>query len=246
MDEKIKIAYISFRKKTYQTRAINNNMKKVIYILTLLLTVIHFVNGQEVPIPDNYTILDSVKGDLDNDSISELVVAYNVGPEEEIEGVPRELIIYKLENDKWAEWKTSYQVLYGSKEGGMMGDPYSEMEIKKGILHISQNGGSSWKWGFTDKYRFQNGEFYLIGYTSLGGKFCEYWRAVDFNLSTGKMFVKKEYEKCENDTQEIYKKENESLFEKELKITLQNRQQREIKITTPTYKHEIYIAIGKE
>jgi len=214
--------------------------------LTLLVSVVHFAYGQEVPIPDNYSIVDTVSGDLDKDSIAELVVAYNKGPENETDGVPRELIIYKLKNNNWIEWKKSDQALYGSRDGGMMGDPYDEMEIKNGILHISQNGGSSWKWGFTDKYRFQDGEFYLIGYSSIAGKPCEYWREVDFNLSTGKMIVKKEFEECETDEQEIYKRENETLFERGLKVTIQKRQEREIKLTTPKYGHEIYIAIGKE
>ena len=93
---------------------------------------------------------------------------------------------------------------------------------------------------------FQDGEFYLIGYSSIAGKPCEYWEDVDFNLSTGKMIVKKEYEKCITEDQQIYKRENETLFEKGLKITIQNRQEKEIKITTPKYGHEVYIAIGKE
>ena len=211
-----------------------------------MLTAVRFVNGQEIPIPDNYSIVDSTLGDLDKDSIKELVVAYNTEPENEIDGVTRELIIYKYKNNIWTEWKKSSQALYGSRDGGMMGDPFGEIEIKKGILLISQNGGSSWKWGFTDKYRFQDGEFYLIGYSSVAGKLCEYWKNVDFNLSTGKMIIKKEYEQCETEEQEIYKKENEILFEKGLKITMQNRQKRKIKIITPKYGHEIYIAIGKE
>ncbi|WP_240927990.1 hypothetical protein, partial [Cellulophaga sp. Z1A5H] len=225
---------------------VSHNMKKAIYILTLLLTAVQFANGQEIPIPDNYSIVDSVSGDLDKDSFKELVVAYNTGPENEVDGVPRELVIYKLKNNKWTEWKRSSQALYGSRDGGMMGDPFGEIEIENGILLISQNGGSSWKWGFTDKYRFQDGEFYLIGYSSIAGKLCEYWKDVDFNLSTGKLIIKKEYEECETEEQEIYKRENETLFEKGLKITMQNRQEREIKITTPKYGHEIYIAIGKE
>jgi hypothetical protein len=206
----------------------------------------HFTYGQEVPIPDNYSIVESISGDLDRDSVPELVVSYNKGSESETDGISRELIIYKLKNNNWTEWKKSEQALYGSRDGGMMGDPYGGMEIKKGILHISQNGGSSWKWEFTDKYRFQDGEFYLIGYSSIDGKLCEYWREVDFNLSTGKMIVKKEFEDCETDEQEIYKRENETLFEKGLKITIQKRQEREIKITTPKYGHEIYLAIGNE
>ena len=221
-------------------------MKKAIYIFTFLLNLIHISYGQELLIPDNYTIVDSVSGDLDKDSIAELAVVYNVGPENEIDGVPRELIIYKLKNNKWAEWKKSDQALYGSKDGGMMGDPFGKIEIKNGSILISQNGGSSWKWGFTDKYRFQDGAFYLIGYSSIAGKLCEYWKEVDFNLSTGKMIIKKQYEECKTEEQEIYKRENETFFEKGLKITMQNRQEREIKITTPKYGHEIYIATGKE
>lgn len=214
--------------------------------MTFLLTFIGALYGQELSIPDNYSVVDSISGDLDKDSIAELVVAYNMGPENGLEGVPRELIIYKLKNNKWTEWKKSDQTLYGSKDGGMMGDPFGGIEIKNGTLVISQNGGSSWKWGFTDKYRFKNGEFYLIGYSSIEGKLCEYLEYVDFNLSTGKMVVKKEFEECETEEQQIYKRENETLIEKGLKITIQNRQEREIKITTPKYGHEIYIAIGKE
>ena len=222
-------------------------MRPAFYLLTLLLALNQFSHGQEIPIPENYSLISSVTGDLDKDSIAELAVVYNMGPEKEIEGVPRELIIYKLIKGSWTEWKKSKQAVYGSKEGGMMGDPFAEIIIDKGILQISHHGGSSWKWTFTDKYRFQNGEFYLIGYTGIEGKQCAYWREVDFNLSTGKMVVKKEFEKCKSEEeQEIYKRENEILYKKGLKITLQNRQEKEIKISTPRYGHDIYIAIGKE
>ena len=221
-------------------------MNKAVYIFSFLLTLYHISYGQELAIPANYSVLDSVSGDLNKDSLAELVVVYNMGPENEIDGVPRKLIIYKISDGKWTEWKNSDQALYGSKDGGMMGDPFGKIEIKNGILLISQNGGSSWKWEFTDKYRFQDGEFYLIGYSSYAGKLCEYWIDVDFNLSTGKMIVKKEFEECETKEQKIYKKENETFYEKSLIITIQKRQEREKKITTPKYKNEIFIAIGKE
>ncbi|NOU62292.1 hypothetical protein [Marinifilum caeruleilacunae] len=220
-------------------------MKIIIYSGIILLAITQVCKGQDIPVPSNYEIIDSVTGDLNNDSVDDLVVAYNTEPENEIEGVPREIIIYKLENNTWKLWKKSRLALYGSRDGGMMGDPLERIEIKKGILLVSQCGGSSWKWGFTDKYRFQNGDFYLIGYTSNAGRPGDYWRNVDFNLSTGKMIVKKEYEDSESDEQPIYKTENETLYEKDLKITLQSRQEKEIKIVTPKYGHEIYIATGK-
>lgn len=219
-------------------------MNNPISFLLFYLACVCASYGQELPIPDGYSVVDSVTGDLDNDFIAERVVAFNIGPENEYEGVPRELIIYKRKNHQWTIWRRSSQALLGSQDGGMMGDPFGELEIKNGILLISQNGGSSWKWGFTDKYRFQDDEFYLIGYSSIFGKPCEYWEDVDFNISTGMFIVKKEFEACER--QQLYKKENETFFEKGLKITLQNRQVREIKIISPKYGHEIYLAIGME
>lgn len=218
-------------------------MRKKAHILMFFLITLHIANGQEIPIPKNYTIIDSTVGDLNNDNINELVVAYNIEPEKDFESVPRELIIYKLENNKWNVWKKSKDALYGSRDGGMMSDPFGEIKIIKGILFINQNGGSSWKWDHTDKYRFQENEFYLIGYVANYGRPCDYWTMVDFNLSTGKMIVKKEYESCENgDEQKIFKRENEAFYKKGLKITLGKRNEKELKIISPKFKHEIYIS----
>ena len=83
-----------------------------------------------------------------------------------------------------------------SNGGGMMGDPYGETKIEKGILIISQNGGSSWKWDVTDKYRFQNGHFELIGTSSTSGRHGDYWKEIDFNLSTGQQLFKRGRKYC--------------------------------------------------
>lgn len=217
--------------------------------LALSITLLSFVAfTQDIPIPKNYSIIDTTSGDLDNDGISEMVVAYNTYQQKEdsFESIPRELIVYKKQNNKWTVWKRSMQALYGSRDGGMMGDPFGEIKIQKGVLSISQDGGSSWKWGHTDKYRFQNNEFYLIGYTSMYGRPCDYWTGVDFNVSSGKMVVTKEYEDCETSEQKIYKRENETFYKKGLKITLQKRSEKEIKIVTPKYQHEVYVAIKYE
>ncbi len=95
----------------------------------------------------------------------------------------------------------------------MMGDPFEGIEIKNNVLLISHFGGSSWKWTNVDKYRFQNNQFELIGYTSNFGKLCEYWANFDFNISTGKIACKKEFEDYDNN-QAIYKTETEVFFKK--------------------------------
>lgn len=206
------------------------------------------MHSQNLSIPKNYSVIDSIKGDLDRDGIDEFVVAYNTEIEkDDYESVPRELVIYKKSKDEWKVWEKSGQALYGSRDGGMMGDPFGQIEIKNGLLLVSQDGGSSWKWGHTDKYRFQDEEFYLIGYISHYGKLCEYWESVDFNLNTGKMIIEKEYESCENgDEQKVYKRENETMYKKGIKIIFEKRNEKEILIISPKYKHEIYISTTAE
>jgi hypothetical protein len=218
---------------------------KPFYFILLLFLVKFESFSQSISIPKNYSIVDSVSGDLDNDGINELVVTYNTkNKEEEIdEGVPRELIIYKKMNTRWVIWQRSLQALYGSRGGGVMGDPYEGMEIQKGVLSIYHSGGSSWKWSVIDKYRYDGKVFRLIGYENNYGQQNQYWLNVDFNLVTGKLVLKREYE---NEDNTVYKRENEVFYKKGMNITLQNRNQKQIKIISPKYQHEIYIAMKME
>ena len=73
---------------------------KQIFLFLIVLVSYSAGFAQTIPIPVNYTIVDSVAGDLDKDGVDELVVAYNTGKEDEekIESVPRQLIIYKNRN----------------------------------------------------------------------------------------------------------------------------------------------------
>ncbi len=146
--------------KSFSDNVLVSILKLIAPVLLLLLCNPSY--AQNLPIPENYTVIDSVSGDLDRDGIPELVVAYDTRkqPEDTLESVPRELIIYKTSHNGWEIWKRSMQALYGSRSGGMMGDPFEAITIEKRILLVSQNGGSSWKWGHTDKYRYQHDGFY--------------------------------------------------------------------------------------
>jgi|TARA_B110000967_G_scaffold207113_1_gene255658 hypothetical protein len=214
-------------------------MKNTIIILLLFTNLLTF--GQENFNKNGYEIIDEKNGDLDNDKVNEKVVVYETKDSTEYGNI-REICILKNINGKWTDWKSSRNAILKNGDGGMMGDPFQGIEIENGILKINFFGGSSWKWSYTDKYRFQNNQFELIGYTSTYFKLCEYWETDDFNLSNGKIISKKEYEKCENGEQEIYKKENEIFYKKGIIINLQNRNEKEIKIETPKYKREIYLA----
>ncbi|MBB4805865.1 hypothetical protein HNP38_001137 [Chryseobacterium defluvii] len=212
-------------------------MKKVLFLLSVILGTCCF--AQKEFQPKGSEVIETVDGDLDGDKIPEKVIVYNTKDTTDMGNI-REIQILKKANGKWTLLEKSRNAVLESKGGGMMGDPYGETSIEKGVLIIHQSGGSSWKWGYTDKYRFQNGHFELIGYSSTYGRPGDYWIDVDFNLSTGKLIYKKE---VEDETISDYGKSvQETITKKGLKINLQNRNNKEErKIVLPKTKSEIYI-----
>lgn len=210
-------------------------MKTTFCFLTLIFSIFSF--AQKEFQPKNSTINETVDGDLDGDQVPEKVVIYNIPTDNDL-GDIREIQILNKINNKWTILEKSRKAVYGSKDGGMMGDPYQSTTIENGILNISHYGGSSWKWGGTDKYRFQNGHFELIGISSENGKPEEYWTTVDFNLSTGKLVFDKEVV----NTKEYGKSKKEILIKKGLKINLQNRHQEKQRETVlPKTKEKVYL-----
>ncbi len=210
-------------------------MKTPFFFLSVIFSTLCFAQNEFQP--RGSTIIESVDGDLDGDRIPEKVIIYNTEDEGEL-GQIREIQILKNNNGKWIILEKSRNAILESNAGGMMGDPYQSTVIKNGILIIEHYGGSSWKWGNTDLYRFQNRHFELIGYSSEGGKPGDYWTEVDFNLSTGLLNYKKEVENIS----EYGPSKKEIFTKKGLKINLQNRNQdKQRKIMLPKTKEEVYL-----
>ncbi len=72
-------------------------------------------------------------------------------------------------------------------EGGVFGDPFEELSIERGAVVITHYGGSRDRWGYTHRYRYQNGQWMLIGLTinSSDTLDTEHFSEFDINLSTG-------------------------------------------------------------
>jgi hypothetical protein len=219
------------------------NLKMVLPVF-VFVTIAANCQAQDNLVPAKYKSIAEASGDLDKDGIDEKVVIYDMDLDTaQFDGVDREVVIFKNIRNNWAIWQRSVQAVGNSKSGGMNSDPFWEMQIKNGILIISQAGGSSWKWHRIDKYRFQNNAFELIGCVSGYGRICDYWEEFDYNLSTGKINVTKEYETCEKGEQVTSKRENESFVHRlKNKITLQNRAPEDaVEIISPKYKHQLYL-----
>ena len=72
-------------------------------------------------------------------------------------------------------------------EGGVFGDPFESLLIERGAVVIMHYGGSRDRWSYTHRYRYQNGQWMLIGLTigNTDSLDPEHFDEQDINLSTG-------------------------------------------------------------
>lgn len=87
----------------------------------------------------------------------------------------------------------------------MMGDPFEGISIERSCIVIHHFGGSRQKWTYTHRFRYQNGDFQLIGATVNEGSPCDYFVNVDYNLSNGKINYEKETENCDDESTTVEK-----------------------------------------
>ena len=187
----------------------------------------------------NLEIIEQVSGDLNNDGIDERVIVYNTNRMTDF-GIEREIHIYRMKNDNWELWIKTTKGLRKSEEFGMVGD--FGIEVKNKTLVIYHSGGGNWKWVETHKYRFQDDSFYLIGVTIQYGTLCNYWQNLDYNLVTGDIHYKKEFEICNENGEWVKSKfESENFNNKPIKLpNLLNIEIGKNKIITPKLRAEMY------
>lgn len=170
--------------------------KQLIVLLAGLYSLLGHAEMIEMPeTPASYKVLAQVTGDLNKDGIVDLVIAYDTarGFKDEGMGTVRELRFYQNTAGHWALWHVSEGPILPSQHGGMMGDPfYDGLKIENGSLVVENSGGSRQKWGYTHRYRFQNGNWYLIGAKIGFGAPCDFFGTYDYNFSTGKLIVDEE------------------------------------------------------
>ena len=211
-------------------------LHKLLFILALIPTL---CRAQTSAIVFDSNVIEEKVGDLDGDGMAERVILYNTSDSTE-DGRIRELQVLKKSGRDWIVWKKSCNAVLPSKGGGRYGDPFEYMEIENGVLSIRQSGGSNWKWGQTDRYKLKNGELVLTSYSSLYGKTCEYWTNFYFEISRGKIFYKKEFEKCPLQTETAKKQCERFRYRLKKKITIENRYEEFIKVISPRHRQEIY------
>lgn len=111
-------------------------------------------------------------------------------------GKERDLVVFSGEGNTRKNWYVAKSVLLPTENGGMMGDPLESVSIEGNTIVINHFGGSRQKWAYTHRFRWQNGDFQLIGVTVHAGAPCDYYEDLDYNLSTGNAEWVKTTEDC--------------------------------------------------
>lgn len=177
-------------------------MKKNLLFFTILLFAIF--QSQELKIfvvPKGYEKILEVKGDLDKDGKEETVMVFNTNIKTKSEGFERRFYILKNIGGNLKIWKENSSVIIDSKFGFYPTDNELDVKIKNNCLIISQLFFTNSRHSDTSKYtfRFQNGDFYLIGAHYQMDDTCEFNFTYEVNFSTGKFIADEQYSECDGD-----------------------------------------------
>lgn len=158
-------------------------MKKIILLIVLLICVDAFSQAKNEK--DTFTFLvTKVIGDLNKDNLDDKVI---VTQDTINQNSPYKLqIFFAQPNGEFKLIATSTKIIApqypDGRDGYRTGDGFMDITINKGVLSV--NFGLL-RGHFEHKFRFQNGNFELIGFSSVSSDGHGTMYSTDFNLSTG-------------------------------------------------------------
>ncbi|MGI9580591.1 hypothetical protein ACR1PO_05170 [Chryseobacterium sp. RRHN12] len=176
------------------------------FLFVLSVSNLYAQNLKNFSVPKGYNKIAEAKGDLDKDGKEETILVFDTNikasDERNLEGTAdykRVFYILRNENGTLTVWKENSTVLFSSGTGFYPSDNILELSIKNNSLHIGQtfftNSRHTQKYKHT--FRFQNGDFYLIGSHDHFEDTCDFSFTNEINFSTGKVIVDREYSSCD-------------------------------------------------
>ncbi len=180
----------------------------------LIFTMFQSQGLNDFVIPKGHEKVLEVKGDLDKDGKEETVIVYNTPEKIENQGYKRKFYTLKDIQGNLKIWKENSTILNSSGAGFYPEDNNLEIQIKNNCLVISQSFYSNSRHTDTSRYtfRFQNGDFYLIGAFNKFEDTCEFSFTYDVNFSTGKAIVDETYSECDGDENRKIPQDNHKEF----------------------------------
>lgn len=144
-------------------------------------------------VPKGWHVLAKAEGDLNKDNLLDWAAVLEADQpvkslkEYDNDQKPRILFVaFKQADGAYKLSVQSNEYVLLSNEGGIFGDPWDDLRIERGTLLVRFYGGSADRWAYAYRWRFQQNDWYLIGFThtatsTVSNEFEQY----DFNLSTG-------------------------------------------------------------
>ncbi|KDN54856.1 hypothetical protein [Flavobacterium seoulense] len=156
-------------------------MKKIILLIVFLIGFETYSQAKKDPFTVEVT---KVMGDLNKDNLEDKVI---VTQDTVNEKSPYKLqIFFAQPNGKFKLIATSTKIIApqypDGRDGYRTGDGFMDVTITKGV--VSVNFGLL-RGHFEHKFRFQNGNFELIGFSYVASDGHGTMSSIDFNLSTG-------------------------------------------------------------
>jgi hypothetical protein len=160
-------------------------------------------------VPTNFSLLDSICGDLNLDEINDYILVLKKNGEDSLSKVVDDperrplLILLREKDNKLKLVRRNDNTVSCIDCGGMMGDPFMGITIKNGYFSVEHYGGSAWRWYRIITYKFskQENEWFLhkVGLESYHASEPE---KVESKIRTTKDFGKIKFEEFD-----IYKED---------------------------------------
>ncbi|PQA90331.1 hypothetical protein B0A69_20560 [Chryseobacterium shigense] len=223
-------------------------MKKLLCLTTsLFIAGWHAQNLKDFSVPKGYQKIAEAKGDLDKDGKDETILIFNTDKKTNLDDRDdflRSFFILKNRDGKLKIWKENNTVLFSSGMGFYSEDNAPpEISVKNNSLSITQifNTNSRHTQTYKHTFRFQNGDFYLIGSHDRFEDTCDFNILNEINFSTGKVIVDEEYSSCDEEEKVIPEDIHKELLHPfKTLIKMNNFRIGENKFKIPGLKKDIY------
>jgi len=160
-------------------------------------------------VQEGYTALDTTYGDLNLDQYADMIMVLKKNGEDttsDINEHPEKrplLILIGQADNTYKIAARNDNAVYCIDCGGMMGDPFMEVVIKKGYFSIEHYGGSGWRWTRTITFKYSTTDNYWYLYKDGGDSF----HAAEPEKVATKVKTTKDFGKVPFDKFDIYKED---------------------------------------
>ncbi|GAA4470363.1 hypothetical protein GCM10023093_31490 [Nemorincola caseinilytica] len=166
-------------------------------------------------IPKGYDSVYSARGDMNKDGLEDVAIVLaktvqepgdenvNDDPAKDADEGYRYLVVLLRTANGWKLGGKSATAVYCRTCGGVFGDPFESITIKKGVMVIEHYGGSHTRWAVTTRFQYRGDAFYLIGRTDANMEStwdCDEQpiELTDTNLLTGERYRKTVTRECKH------------------------------------------------